>query len=124
MVIQPTARQIFKCWENQKFSQVIDALHERGMEVVLTSGPGADDLACIAAIAQGCKKPPVTALAGNVTFPELGALIDHAVLFIGVDSAPGHIAAAVKTPLIALFGATNHVFLASMVKQYDSILGR
>lgn len=109
-VIQPTARQIFKCWENEKFSQVIDALHERGTEVVLTSGPGAEDLACVNAIAQGCKQPPVTALAGKLTFPELGALIDHASLFIGVDSAPGHIAAAVRTPLICLFGATDHVF--------------
>lgn len=110
VVIQPTARQIFKCWENEKFSQVIDALHERGTEVVLTSGPGAEDLACVNAIAQGCKQPPVTALAGKLTFPELGALIDHASLFIGVDSAPGHIAAAVRTPLICLFGATDHVF--------------
>ena len=110
VVIQPTARQIFKCWENEKFSQVIDALHERGTEVVLTSGPGAEDLASVNAIAQGCKQPPVTALAGKLTFPELGALIDHASLFIGVDSAPGHIAAAVRTPLICLFGATDHVF--------------
>ncbi|MBJ9839452.1 lipopolysaccharide core heptosyltransferase RfaQ [Citrobacter freundii] len=110
VVIQPTARQIFKCWENEKFSQVIDALHERGTEVVLTSGPGAEDLACVNAISQGCKQPPVTALAGKLTFPELGALIDHASLFIGVDSAPGHIAAAVRTPLICLFGATDHVF--------------
>lgn len=110
VVIQPTARQLFKCWENDKFSQVIDALHERGLNVVLTSGPGRDDLACIAAIAQRCQVPPVTALAGKMTFPELAALIDHAVLFLGVDSAPGHIAAALNTPMICLFGATNHIF--------------
>ncbi|POT55643.1 lipopolysaccharide core heptosyltransferase RfaQ [Citrobacter amalonaticus] len=110
VVIQPTARQIFKCWNNEKFSQVIDALHERGLAVVLTSGPGADDLACIDAIAQGCLKAPVTSLAGKMSFPELGAVIDHAQLFIGVDSAPGHIAAAVNTPLICLFGATDHNF--------------
>ncbi|WP_348250322.1 glycosyltransferase family 9 protein, partial [Salmonella enterica] len=42
--------------------------------------------------------------------PELGALIEHADLFIGVDPAPGHIAAAVKTPVICLFRATDHVF--------------
>lgn len=30
VVIQPTARQIFKCWDNAKFSAVIDALHARG----------------------------------------------------------------------------------------------
>ncbi|MFP1497129.1 glycosyltransferase family 9 protein [Escherichia coli] len=35
LVIQPTARQIFKCWDGQ-FSAVIDALHARGYEVVVT----------------------------------------------------------------------------------------
>ncbi|QKJ89059.1 Lipopolysaccharide heptosyltransferase III [Paramixta manurensis] len=110
VVIQPTARQIFKCWDDEKFSQLIDALHARGYDVVLTSGPGESDLACVHAIATGCKTAPVTALAGKTSFPELGALIDHADLFIGVDSAPGHIAAAVNTPIICLFGATDHVF--------------
>lgn len=110
VVIQPTARQLFKCWDDEKFSRVIDAIQQRGYPVVLTSGPGADDLACIASIADGCEIRPVTGLAGKTRFPELGALIDHADLFIGVDSAPGHIAAAVKTPVICLFGATDHIF--------------
>lgn len=110
VVIQPTARQAFKCWDNSKFSSVIDALQNRGYQVVLTSGPSADDLACIKAIEEGCETKPVVGLAGKTTFPELGALIDHAALFIGVDSAPGHIAAAVKTPIVCLFGATDHVF--------------
>lgn len=110
VVIQPTARQPFKCWDNDKFAQVIDSLQQRGYQVVLTSGPGAEDLACVEDIAALCASRPVTGLAGKTRFPELGALIDHAVLFIGVDSAPGHIAAAVKTPVICLFGATDHVF--------------
>lgn len=110
VVIQPTARQIFKCWDDDKFSVVIDALHDRGYKVILTSGPGNDDLACVNAIAKKCKTEPVVNLAGKTTFPELGALIDHAALFIGVDSAPGHIAAAVNTPIICLFGATDHIF--------------
>ncbi|GKX57198.1 lipopolysaccharide core heptosyltransferase RfaQ [Leminorella grimontii] len=110
VVIQPTARQLFKCWDDEKFSEVIDALQAKGLKVVLTSGPGADDLACINHIAQGCKTPPVTELAGKTSFPELGALIDHAALFIGVDSAPMHISAAVKTPVVCLFGATDRVF--------------
>lgn len=110
VVIQPTARQLFKCWDNDKFAQVIDSLQQRGYQVVLTSGPGKDDLACVEEIASQCTSRPVTGLAGKTRFPELGALIDHAELFIGVDSAPGHIAAAVKTPVICLFGATDHVF--------------
>ncbi|MGP3593814.1 lipopolysaccharide core heptosyltransferase RfaQ [Vagococcus sp. WN89Y] len=110
VVIQPTARQLFKCWDNEKFAEVIDSLQQRGFQVVLTSGPGAEDLSCIDEIASLCKSRPVTELAGKTRFPELGALIDHALLFIGVDSAPGHIAAAVKTPVICLFGATDHIF--------------
>ncbi|BDH44002.1 lipopolysaccharide core biosynthesis protein [Salmonella enterica subsp. enterica serovar Choleraesuis] len=110
VVIQPTARQLFKCWDDEKFSQVIDALADRGYPVVLTSGPGKEDLDCIEHIAAGCRQRPVTALAGKTSFPELGALIDGASLFIGVDSAPMHIAAAVKTPIVCLFGATDHIF--------------
>ena len=61
-------------------------------------------------IAENCQTKPKTELAGKTSFPELGALIAHAALFIGVDSAPMHIAAAVKTPIVCLFGATNHIF--------------
>lgn len=110
VVIQPTARQIFKCWDDEKFSEVIDALQSRGYQVVLTSGPSKEDLECVNNIANGCRTKPVIELAGKTTFPELGALIAHAALFIGVDSAPMHIAAAVNTPIVCLFGATNHIF--------------
>lgn len=109
IVIQPTARQIFKCWDNIKFSKLIDYIHDCGYSVVLTSGPGKEDLDCIHEIATECRIAPVTALAGKTTFPELAALIQHAALFVGVDSAPMHIAAAVHTPIICLFGATDHI---------------
>ncbi len=46
-------------------------------------------------------------LCGKITIKELGAVSELSDLFLGVDSAPMHIAAAVKTPVIALFGATD-----------------
>lgn len=110
IVIQPTARQEFKCWDEEKFSTVIDRLQQRGYPVVLTSGPSEEDLLYIEKIVAICQTTPITAFAGKTSFPELAALIDHAALFIGVDSAPMHIAAAVKTPIICLFGATDHKF--------------
>ncbi len=109
VVIQPTARQFFKCWDDKKFSQVIDSLSSRGYKVVLTSSPCKADINIINHIVSHCKMKPIIKLAGKTSFPELGALIAHAVLFIGVDSAPIHIAAAVNTPIICLFGATNHI---------------
>ncbi len=105
VVIQPTAPSFF--WDNENSQPSL--MHCSLGSMVLTSGPSKEDLECISDIANGCQTKPVTELAGKTSFPELGALIAHAALFIGV-SAPMHIAAAVKTPIVCLFGATNHIF--------------
>lgn len=108
VVVQPTARQLFKCWDNEKFSQVIDHLEEKGLEVVLTCGPSQDDLAMVRDIHAQCAHKPDITLAGKTSFLQLAALIDKAVLYIGVDSAPMHMAAALNTPAVCLFGPTDH----------------
>ncbi|MEH0833141.1 lipopolysaccharide core heptosyltransferase RfaQ [Pectobacterium cacticida] len=108
VVIQPTARQYFKCWDNDKFAAVIDALHDKGVEIVLTCGPSPDDLRDVHDIYAQSHHKPIVSLAGKTSFLELAALIDKAVLYIGVDSAPMHMAAALGTPLVCLFGPTDH----------------
>ncbi|AOR63332.1 putative lipopolysaccharide heptosyltransferase III [Pectobacterium wasabiae CFBP 3304] len=108
IVIQPTARQDFKCWDNDKFAAVIDYLKEKGLEVVLTCGPSPEDLCVVQDIHAQCIHKPNTLLAGKTSFLELAALIDNAALYIGVDSAPMHMAAALDTPLVCLFGPTDH----------------
>lgn len=50
---------------------------------------------------------PAPSLAGRLTLKELAALTARARLFIGMDSAPMHIAAAVGTPVVALFGPSG-----------------
>ncbi len=123
VVIQPTARQLFKCWDNDKFSQVIDAVQRRGYQVVLTSGPVADEMACVDAIARGCETKPVTGLAGKTRFPELGALIDHADLFIGVDSALVILPQQSKRRLFA-FSARRIMCSGVPDRRHHSVLGR
>ncbi|KFX02778.1 lipopolysaccharide core heptosyltransferase RfaQ [Pectobacterium betavasculorum] len=108
IVIQPTARQGFKCWDNDKFAVVIDYLKEKGLDVVLTCGPSQEDLHVVQDIHAQCTYKPNTLLAGKTSFLELAALIDNAALYIGVDSAPMHMAAALDTPLVCLFGPTDH----------------
>lgn len=108
VVIQPTARQLFKCWDNDKFALVIDHLKEKGLEVVLTCGPSPEDVAVVNDIHAQCRHQPIITLAGKTHFLELAALIDRAVLYIGVDSAPMHMAAALNTPVVCLFGPTDH----------------
>jgi len=110
VVIQPTSRWFFKCWREENMSQVVNELSQMGKHIVLTSGPDAKELKMIESILAGSPSANVTSLAGKMTLRQLAALIDHAQLFIGVDSVPMHMAAALKTPLIALFGPSKLVF--------------
>ncbi len=48
-------------------------------------------------------------LAEDLTFDQLGALIQKAHLFLGIDSAPMHLAAAVNQRVVALFGPSSHL---------------
>ncbi len=107
IVVQPTSRWVFKCWEDEKFATTIDSLAQSGRKVLLTAAPDKNELAMIEHIQSLCRSAEVVSVAGKLSLPQLAALIDHAQLFIGVDSAPMHMAAALNTPCIALFGPTK-----------------
>ncbi|WP_447411639.1 glycosyltransferase family 9 protein, partial [Clostridium perfringens] len=88
----------FKTWTVDGFSAVINHLTAQGRTVVLTGGRTQDEAAMISAIMACCLLPRrVINLAGRLELPELAVLIDRARLFIGVDSVPMHMAAALNT---------------------------
>lgn len=107
IVLQPTSRWQFKCWEEDKVAATIDRLALSNRKVILTAGPDDNELAMVERIQAQCHSPHVISLAGQLSLPQLAALIARAQLFIGVDSAPMHMAAALDTPCIALFGPTK-----------------
>lgn len=107
IVIQPTSRWFFKCWDESKWTELIDALQQDGHQIVLTSGPDLREKEMVETIIEGCTSNRVVSLSGQLSLPQLAALIDNARLFIGVDSVPMHMAAALKTPLVALFGPSK-----------------
>jgi heptosyltransferase-3 len=108
VLIQPTARWAFKTWSVAGFTRVIDHLTASGETVLLTGGRSADEIAMIAAILAHCAMPQrVVNLAGRLDLPKLAVLIDRAKLFIGVDSVAMHMAAALQTPSVVLFGPSN-----------------
>ncbi|MGP2416427.1 putative lipopolysaccharide heptosyltransferase III [Pantoea ananatis] len=107
IVLQPTSRWQFKCWEEDKVAATIDQLAQADRKVILTAGPDDSELAMVERILAQCQSPHVISLAGKLSLPQLAALIARAQLFIGVDSAPMHMAAALDTPCIALFGPTK-----------------
>lgn len=103
--VHPTSRWMFKCWDPYHMAAVMSDLQARGHRVVLTCGPHLDELKHCQAILHHTK--PDLQYLGTLGLKQLGALIARARVFLGVDSAPMHIAAAVKTPTVALFGPTG-----------------
>lgn len=107
IVIHPTSRWFFKCWPESKMANLISELSLEGKKIIITASPDPKELAMVNKILALCDAPDLINLAGKITLPQLAALIDKAELFIGVDSVPMHMAAALKTPYIALFGPSK-----------------
>jgi len=103
--IHPASRWSFKCWTPERNAELIDRL-SAAHRVVLTAAPEPAEMSLIEKILSKTKSSPVN-LAGKLSIKELGALTARARLFIGVDSMPMHLAAAMGTPAVALFGPSG-----------------
>ncbi|HSB52261.1 MAG TPA: putative lipopolysaccharide heptosyltransferase III [Dissulfurispiraceae bacterium] len=109
--VHPTSRWLFKCWKDSFMAEVIRWLTDRGMKVIVTSSPDKGELERVKAILSLCNlkeklsQNHLVDLSGKITIKQLAAVTQRSVLFFGVDTAPMHIAAAVGTPVVALFGA-------------------
>ncbi len=105
--VHPTSRWLFKCWRDEGMAEVVDALEGTGrFRVILTGGKEQKELRKIDRILSFCRTRPVS-LAGKISLKQMAALSRRSKLFIGVDTAPMHIAAAVGTPVLALFGPSG-----------------
>jgi heptosyltransferase-3 len=104
--IHPTSRWMFKSWSTQNVAEIVRRLIATGEQVLLTCGPGDRECASMEAIRAEIPRG-AHFLAGALTLKELAVLLGKAKLFVGVDSAPMHMAAAVGTPVTALFGPSG-----------------
>lgn len=104
--VHPASRWFFKCWPVEPMAELIGRLQAEGYPVLLTGAPSGDEKAMVEAI-QARLARPAHSLVGQLSLKELAALTARARLFFGVDSAPMHIAAAMGTPTVALFGPSG-----------------
>lgn len=105
--VHPASRWLFKCWKDESMAETLDRVPgELGLRVVMTSGPEAREVQKARSILSMMNTRPTTLL-GEISLKEMGAISRRAQVFLGVDSAPMHIAAAVGTPVVALFGPSD-----------------
>jgi len=102
VVIHPGSPLATKRWAPDRFAYTARLLQATGLNIVLTGGPGEENL--VAEVSQHV--PNATSLLG-LKIPELAELIRGARLYIGSDSGPMHLAAAVGVPTVAVWGSSN-----------------
>ena len=103
--VHPASRWSFKCWTAAGNAALIDRL-AAAHRVVVTAAPEPAEMALIGEILSKTTSKPLN-LAGKLSIKELGALTGRARLFVGVDSMPMHLASAMGTPALALFGPSG-----------------
>jgi heptosyltransferase III len=110
VLIHPAARWPFKCWEDKKFATVVTHLLNKGLHVVLTCSPDPVEVAMTAEIERLASakfskgSSQLVNVGGKMSLPLLAALLKLSKFYVGVDSAPMHMAAALNVPQVALFG--------------------
>lgn len=109
VLMHPTSRVRYKCWAPEKWAEVISSLQKNfGAQVLVTCSPDPAEIALAERTLDLCPQRPAARL-GGMTLGQLAALMERADLFLGVDSAPMHMAAAVGVPVVAIFGPSNDV---------------
>ena len=103
IAVNPVAYWETKLWDDEKFARLADLIKAKlDIEVVFT-GSEKESIEKITARMQD----KAVNLAGETTLPQLAYLYQKALLLVTTDSGPMHLAAAVGTPVVALFGPTN-----------------
>ena len=102
VVLNPGAGWGAKLWPAERYGQLARQLAEDGLKVLINVGPGEEDLASAVESASTGYAEKFT---GSLT--QLIALTRRIALFIGGDTGPMHLAAALGVPVVGIFGPTD-----------------
>ena len=102
-LVHAATRWSSKSWPLDRWKQVIAALLKRFPQVMISCGPSPREIAEAAILCEGFEGR-VLSTEGKLSWSQLATLIGSASLFVGVDTAAMHLAAAVQCPSVVLFG--------------------
>jgi heptosyltransferase-2 len=120
VAVAPGARNMTKRWGKEGYRQLIKRLHSEYNAKIIVVGDGQDELLAKEIIAS--VKPLPVNVCGKTNIGELAFLLTKCRLLVSNDSAPMHLAWAVNTPVVAIFGPTSHEKYAP--KGPDTIVAR
>ena len=100
--MHPAAAFATKQWSATNFAQVVDFLADKSIATVAIAGPNEAPVLNELITASTSR-----VVAFELSLPEVTALAARSYLFVGNDSGIAHIAAAVGTPSVVIFGSSN-----------------
>ncbi len=107
IVLHPGSARAEKFWVARRWAEVVDAFPgKEATRFVITGGSSAMEQEHLGQIKSHVHRPLLD-LSGQIDLLTLAALIQHARLLVTIDSAPMHLAVALGTPQVDLFGPTN-----------------
>lgn len=109
IVFHAVSRWRFKTLPKGKNIELVRSILDRGINVVMTSSSDPIEMQMVTEIVTEAGRSEVLDLSGKTSLKELGALIHSAKALLTVDSVPLHMASALKTPMVALFGPTSEL---------------
>ena len=106
IVFHPATRLPEKQWPEERWIELGCALKSPGGRIVVSVGPAEAEVALGERIAAGIGREAFSTK-GNLNWAQLARLLHAARLFVGVDTAAMHLAAACGCPVVAIFGMTS-----------------
>jgi heptosyltransferase I len=104
VILNPGGGWETKNWDPKNYAELCQRLRQSlGLKSVITWGPGEEDL--VEKLRQFCRTDPPAIF--PTTIPQYIALARRAVLFVGGDTGPMHLASACGTPVVGIFGPTD-----------------
>jgi lipopolysaccharide heptosyltransferase I len=103
-VVSPGGGWRSKCWPPERYGALCAALWQRrSIRAVVNAGPGEEDLSRAVIVSAAPARPVLF----SPTLRELATLVGQARVVVAADTGPMHLAAALGTPVVALFGPTD-----------------
>src|SRR5882757_7597136 len=104
VLLSPAGGWRSKCWPPDRYGMLCQRIHETlGLRCVVNHAPGEEALVSAIKAASG-KADPITY---NGSLGQLMALLRNAICIVGGDTGPLHLAVALGTPAVAIFGPTD-----------------
>lgn len=104
VVLSPGGGWRSKCWPPERYGELAIALwNSRQLRIIINCGPGELKIGEVATARAGLAMPIMV----QYKLPELMALLQRAELVVAADSGPLHLASALGTPVVGLYGPTS-----------------